>query len=204
MSLNIESAWNGDWFEPFFLITALYFAVDLAWVILVPKCVRSPGTIVQHHIATLLYILIPKYDHSTRWIMGACMSVEVNTWFLIARRVFNKQGLPPWNIGLPPLFSVRVKLVSILFYATWFSIRVGLYPLIWVQIRSMWSERVVSGGSRLNALAVALVLHTVFCALNFKWTHDLIMSKMRYWKRLRNARRGGGDMKMVMGVDKGL
>jgi hypothetical protein len=54
------------------------------------------GVIVQHHIATLLYLVVPYLYPQDSWLMGACLIVEVNTWLLIARRVFNKQGFTPW------------------------------------------------------------------------------------------------------------
>jgi len=191
---DITDAWTGEWFDIFFQITALYFVADLVWVVLVPSCVKSPGTIIQHHIATLFYILIPYYYPEYRWVMGACMSVEINTWFLIARRVFNKQGFPPWVIDLPPFISIRVKLISIFFYATWIGIRCVLYPIIFVALSKLWIALSVKLETKLNVLTIALTLHTVFCLLNFKWTFDLLMSKVRYW------RRGGDEYK----VDKGL
>jgi len=190
---GVENAWTGKFFELFFTVTALYFAVDLLWVACIPRCVKSPGTIVQHHVATLLYILIPRYYPEYRWLMGACMSVEVNTWFLIARRVFNKQGLPPWIIDLPPFLSIRVKLISVCFYVSWVGIRCFLYPLIWDEIRALYLDLSEELESHINILLVAMVLHSVFCALNLKWSYDLLMSKIRYWRK-------GGEYK----VDKGL
>lgn len=190
---DISDAWTGEWFEAFFQITAVYFVADLVWVSLVPSCVKSPGTIIQHHIATLLYILIPYYYPEYRWLMGACMLVEINTWFLIARRVFNKQGFPPWVIDLPPFISIRVKLISIFFYTTWIGIRCILYPIIFVVLSKLWVALCEKHATRCNVLTIALTLHSVFCLLNFKWTLDLLMSKVRYWRK-------GGDYK----VDKGL
>jgi len=111
------------------------------------------------------------------------MSVEINTWFLIARRVFNKQGFSPWVIGLPPVFSIRVKLISIFFYLTWISIRCILYPYMLIEVAQAWQDYSVTVGTKLNVLAIALPLQVVFCLLNIKWTYDLIMSKLRYWRR---------------------
>ena len=54
--------------------------------------------------------------------MGACLCVEVNTWLLIARRVFNKHGFVPWTFDFRCI-SIRVKLISVLFYVTWIAIR---------------------------------------------------------------------------------
>jgi len=94
---TIQDAWlnHPDYFPLFFAITIAYFVADLLWVILIPNCVKSPNVIIQHHIATLIYLIIPyKYPTETGWLMGACLSVEINTWLLIARRVFNKQESP--------------------------------------------------------------------------------------------------------------
>lgn len=113
------------------------------------------------------------------------MSVEVNTWFLIARRVFNKQGLPPWTIDLPFAVSFRVKLISVSFYATWILTRNLLYPVIWVLMLRMFLEHSAES-DHINVMAIALPFHTIFCFLNFKWSWDLLMSKLRYW------RKGGG------------
>ena len=89
---TVADAWTGEWFDLFFWTTLSYFVADLLWILLIPNSVKSPSVIIQHHVATMLYILIPYYTPEVRWCMGACMSVEINTWFLIARRVFNKQG----------------------------------------------------------------------------------------------------------------
>lgn len=180
---TIPEAWTGDWFDIFFTVTLLYFLVDLLWVCLIPSCVKSPATIVKHHVVTLLYLLVPYLAPEYQWCMGACMSVELNTWFLIARRVFNKQGFPPWIIGLPPFFSIRIKLISIFFYLTWVIIRCILYPSLMIVFTKMWNELSEEVGTRWNVLLVTQILHPVFCLLNFKWSYDLLMSKIRAWRR---------------------
>jgi len=187
---TMADAWNGDWFMEFWQVTFLYFLVDLTWMFIKPSCVKSPMTIIQHHIATILYILIPYFNPDLQWCMGACMSVEINTWFLIARRVFNKQGFPPWVIGLPTGLSIRIKLISILFYITWISIRVILYPYLMYAFWLMWTVHSAKSGSRLNPLLIVQPLHFCFCLLNLKWTHDLLMSKIRYWRRPRGSKKG--------------
>uniref|UniRef100_A0A7S2HDI3 TLC domain-containing protein n=1 Tax=Helicotheca tamesis TaxID=374047 RepID=A0A7S2HDI3_9STRA len=191
---TVVNAWTGEWFSLFWDITFLYFMIDLIWVLLVPHCVKSPGTIIQHHIATLGYIFVPYTYSKCQWCMGACMSVEVNTWFLIARRVFNKQGFPPWKLELRPFISIRVKLISIFFYLSWFLIRIFLFPGLIVPIYDMWRDLTDEVGSPFNIMLVTLPLHSVFCVLNLKWTYDLLMSKIRSWKK--------GEKHKV--IDKGL
>jgi hypothetical protein len=179
---SIRQAWTGDWFQPFFAITFMYFIVDLIWILRVPSCVKSPLTIFQHHVCTLFYLYIPFAVPDYRWCMGACMIVEVNTWFLIARRNFNKQGFEPWIIDLS-FFSIRIKLISILFYATWIPIRCVLYPYLLLPFCQLWLEYSTKVGTRLNLVLLCIPLHFSFCLLNAKWTYDLLVSKVRYWRR---------------------
>jgi len=184
---KMEDAWTGAWFDMFFQITALYFIIDLAWIWVLPKSVNSPGTIIKHHIATLLYLIIPFRYPEYRWFMGACMSVEINTWFLIARRVFNKQGFPPWVIDLPFSISIRVKIISVFFYLTWIGTRCALYPMLWFEFYNIWERLTEQTGTVFNLFAIVLSLHTVFVILNFKWTYDLCLSKMRWWKKQKHG-----------------
>eukprot|EP00970_Alexandrium_tamarense_P004945 scaffold808_cov196-Alexandrium_tamarense.AAC.82 len=191
---TMQQAWTGDYFSLFFAVVVGYFVADLIWVKVVPTCVKSPGVIVQHHVATLIYLIIPFRFPDTCWLMGVCLSVEVNTWLLIARRVFNKQGFGPWVIGLPPFFSIRIKMISILFYVTWISIRCILYPIIMKVLWQNWMECYTKYGSIFySRWFVSMALHSVFCLLNFKWTFDLFMSKLKAWKLGKNAK-----------IDKGL
>lgn len=163
-----------------------YFVIDLLWVVIIPRSVKSPMVIIKHHVATILYLQIPYFVPSTRFLFGVLMSVEINTWCLIARRVFNKQGFPPWTINLPfmSMVSIRIKLISICFYITWISIRCLLYPYVLLVFYKMATAK---GGNYLNekermALAIGVCLHAVFCYLNACWTIDLIYQKIRQWK----------------------
>lgn len=180
------NAWHGEYYDAFFMTTVAYFIVDLVWVCVFPKCVKSPSTIVQHHLAVLLYVTIPHTIPYLRWAMGVCMSVEINTWFLIARRVFNKQGFPPWTIDLPYLFSVRVKLISICFYTTWIAARIFIFPYMLVIYYRMFYYPDMFQFER--PLSVAFIsgvatLHSIFVFLNIRWTVDLANSKIKQWKR---------------------
>eukprot|EP00934_Nitzschia_sp_Nitz4_P000786 Nitzschia sp. Nitz4//scaffold213_size37731//21181//22161//NITZ4_007722-RA/size37731-processed-gene-0.42-mRNA-1//1//CDS//3329542071//786//frame0 len=181
-SYTFSEYWTGEWFDAFFISTVLYFVVDLLWILILPSCVKSPSTIIQHHIATLLYIMVPYITPEVRWCMGACMSVEINTWFLIARRVFNKSGFPPWVIDLS-FVSIRVKIISVCFFVTWVGIRCILYPAMMGFILNRWLTASARAGTYINFDLISPILHTTFCALNFKWSYDLLMSKIRYYKR---------------------
>jgi TLC domain len=179
---KLGEAWTGEYYESFFYTVLGYFVADLLWVSVIPACVRSPSVIIQHHLATIFYIMVPHTLPHVRWCMGACMSVEINTWLLIARRVFNKQGFPPWTINFS-FFSIRIKLISTLFYVTWIGIRCILYPYMLIHIFNQYLEYTKEIGTYWNLLIVCFPLHFVFCMLNLKWSYDLLMSKIRYWKR---------------------
>jgi len=178
----IETTWTGDYFIEFWKFTMFYFVVDLLWVCIIPRCVRSPTTIIQHHLVTIVYIMLPLLYPEYQWCMGACLSVEINTWFLIARRVLNKVGVSPWIIDLPFLFSVRVKLISISFYITWVSIRCIFYPVLMFRFYDIWVQHSARHGTHFHLISFVLPIQSVFCILNAKWTYDLFMSKVRQIK----------------------
>merc|ERR1712045_582026 len=130
------------------------------------------------------YLLIPHHIPKFRFLMGVCMSVEVNTWFLIARRVFNKQGLPPWKFDIPCLLSVRVKLISVFFYITWVSIRCIMYPyVLYVMVFPLRSHEEYGAPDGRYAIYAAIGLQVIFCCLNGQWSMQLLNSKMRQWKK---------------------
>lgn len=195
---TMQQAWTGEYFPLFYAVTIGYFIADLIWVCLVPHCVKSPSVIIQHHVATLLYLIIPYVYPQDEWLMGACLTVEINTWLLIARRVFNKQGFGPWvinlnSLGVTTIPHVRIKVISILFYITWFTIRCYIYPQIMYVLFTLWyadhiknNSGVVAGssyyygGSIFNShYCICLLLQSIFVILNFKWTFDLFASKVR-------------------------
>merc|ERR1712048_898285 len=104
------------------------------------------------------------------------MSVEVNTWLLIARRLFNKNGIGVWEMGES---KFQVKLISIGFYATWIFIRLVVYPALFFAIWDGYLARSKVVGSYWHALLVAPILQIVFIVLNLKWSWDLLKSKFR-------------------------
>ncbi len=110
------------------------------------------------------------------------MSVELNTWFLIARRVFNKQGFSPWTLDIPYLTSVRVKLISICFYTTWITIRCIVYPyVLYVMVFSLHNHHTFAEIK--NAVRVAMGIQAIFCYLNAQWSWQLFHSKLRQWRQ---------------------
>merc|ERR1712217_713059 len=123
--------------------------------------------------------------------MGACLSVEVNTWLLIARRLFNRDGHVVFSFSAQtPGGPRQVKIISVLFYMTWVVIRLFIYPAVFYIVIGEYVKRADKVHSHFNALVPAPILQAVFCVLNFKWSYDLLLSKMRKGK-------GKGDGKSL-------
>merc|ERR1719394_743296 len=99
--------------------------------------------------------MIPLWRPQVGWLMGSCLSVEVNTWFLIARRSFNKNGDKPFTTGVPLLKSFRLLIVSTCFYISWFVIRLGFYPYLLILILREHYNLTKEVGSIFNILFVA-------------------------------------------------
>jgi len=179
-TMSITELWTGQYFLSFFWLTFAYFLTDALWVLIRPTCVKSPNVILGHHFTTLFYVLVPYFFPEYGWLMGACMSVEVNTWLIIARRLFNKTGEAVFTFtALTPGGPLKIKLVSILFYTTWVVIRVLLYPALFFVVAGEYWARWTRCSSPINVLMVAPPLQLVFVFLNFKWTYDLLLSKLR-------------------------
>mmetsp|Transcript_1744 Transcript_1744/g.4964 ORF Transcript_1744/g.4964 Transcript_1744/m.4964 type:complete len:190 (-) Transcript_1744:508-1077(-) len=106
--------WHGEYFEHFWWTTLGYFVIDLLWVVMVSGTVRSPSAIVIHHCIVLVYLMVPWLYRGLGWCMGACMAVELNTWFLIARRIFNKAGLNPFGATgeLGEFAGIKIKAIN--------------------------------------------------------------------------------------------
>merc|ERR1719330_2276917 len=128
---------------------------------------------------TFLYIMVPKTQPKFAWLMGCCMTVEVNTWFLIARRAFNKLGEKPFSAGVSLRTSLRLAIVSVSFYVSWFAIRIFFYPYLFVAIVQAWYQYWGETGTPLNFLLVCPFIQGVLICMNFKWTVDLIRSKLK-------------------------
>lgn len=180
VSTNIPEMWHGDYFMEFWWTTASYFVFDVIFVLASPNCVRSPEVIAKHHVVTLGYMCLSLWFRGYEWIVGSCLIVEINTWLLIARRFFNRAGDKPFfSIGVPFTKSLRIKLISVGFYLTWFFIRIILYPALLLPVCQAYATTSEIRGTYVNALAVAPVFHLVFIFLNFKWTVDLVRSKLK-------------------------
>lgn len=89
--------------------------------------------------------------------------VEINTWFLILRRVLYKRQSSP----------LSQSIVSAGFYSSWILIRVFLYPAIMVTFCVMARQRVIETGRLFHWPMIFIPVHCFLCILNLKWTYDL-------------------------------
>lgn len=191
--IPFEQGFTGEYIDMLFYVFAGYVAVDLVWVLLIPRCVKSPKAIINHHIAVLLYLIIPKMYPGFNFLLAILVSVEINTWFLIARRVFNKQKFKPWLLKIPLICTIEIKFLSICFYITWFAIRVVLYPYVYyIFYRMSKGPFLVRHGIPAWVLATSVMFHTGLCFLNCSWTNDLLMNKIRQWKNKEGTKISSG------------
>jgi hypothetical protein len=83
-----------------------YILLDSLWLYAIPSIVKSPGTVLAHHIATLLVLLDPLLQPKHAMYTSACLLVEINTFLLLLRRKLH--------------YSIFVELP---FVATWVMLR---------------------------------------------------------------------------------
>jgi len=173
-----SGAYKGDYFWIMWTTTILYFFLDLSWVIVVPICVKSPDVIKKHHIVAMLYLLSPIIYPQYSWLMGALLSVEINTWFLICRRIVYRSY---YCRSYPAVDPIITTAVSTLFYITWIYVRCYLYPHILVLFMYIWKEEIELTGVYLRGELIFIPIHIVLCVLNLKWTHDLFKPIIKRW-----------------------
>ena len=100
------------------------------------------------------------------------MTVEVNTWLLIARRVIGGRA------------------IELAFYATWIGLRNLYYPyLIWA-FYNEWRTESALCGSPWNPILVTPICQACLSGLNYHWTLQLVMKLARPAKR---GGKGGGS-----------
>lgn len=134
-----------------------YMVFDTVWLVLVPNSVASPGTIIAHHAVCLVGWNIPVFfDYRYAELLSLGPLVEINTWFLIARRNFK-----------------GVHVLNLLFHTTWVALRMIMYPVVLVLFVLQYAEESREFQTWLHAGFLVLVLMVVINILNLKWSVDL-------------------------------
>lgn len=181
-ALNYEYpslSYTGDYFWLMWAATVTYFSLDLSWVSLVPICVKSPGVIVMHHIVAIIYLSAPVFFPRFRWLIGVVLSVELNTWFLICRRLVYRSNYCP--SGYAKVSPIITATVSAFFYITWLVIRCYLYPNVLITFFHLWKKESEKRGIFLFWELIFVPVHAVLCVLNLKWTYDLFKPIVKRW-----------------------
>ena len=111
-------------------------------------------------------ILWPEY----RWFMGALLSVEINTWFMILRRVVYKKKI-----------VMLSDAVSFSFYLSWIVIRCGIYPAILLHFLVLAKLAIGETGRLWHWPMIFIPVHCVLCCLNLKWSVDLFYPIVKSW-----------------------
>jgi len=176
---SLQDMWQGQVGGLFWYVSLAYFLLDLTFVVFFPTSVKSPSVIIVHHMVTIICLLVPKVHPEYLWVMGACMFVELNTWFLIARRSCNKRGEKPFVAGASFAKSCRMLTISLCFYSSWFSIRLALNGFLLPEIFKLWIAHSQRCGSMLNLTLISVFSQLALVILNTKWTIDLMRSKLK-------------------------
>jgi hypothetical protein len=119
--------------------------------------------------------------------MGACLSVEVNTWFLIARRVVYKRNYTKGIIS---------SLVTHCFYISWIVIRCIIYPSVLFMFLHMADVGIRESQSIWHWELLFVPIHFFLCILNLKWTYDLFSPIITRWIKQEET----GDTKLSSGL----
>lgn len=128
----------------------------------------------QHHAVAIAYLSAPLYWSEYRWFMGACLTVEINTWFLILRRVVYKRRA---TLQIPWLMEV----ISASFYVSWIIIRCFIYPTILLVFLQMAKSRVLETNVFWHWPMLFIPVHFFLCVLNLKWSYDLFQPIVTKW-----------------------
>ena len=137
-----------------------YVIVDTLWLAIKPSSVASPLFIIGHHFVTAAAWIFAYLDGDELWKWGLIGPlVEINTWFLLARRT--------WN---------RPLVVEALFYSSWVGLRLILYPVALYQYVQAWFV-IVNQRSFVDSIGwhIMLLSATALNYLNMKWSYDLFL-----------------------------
>lgn len=170
---NYQFVWTGIHFEFLKQNFLLYFLIDTTWICLCPRSVKSPMIIYIHHgISIVGLLLIP--NHISK-LVSSLFFIEINTWFLICRRLFNNKYLEKYkylNI-LGKVVNTDIKLVSILFYISWIYYRLIVMPQL------LYSMILITLNSQSYTNISICLVQGILTLMGIKWSKDLLISKVR-------------------------
>mmetsp|Transcript_19074 Transcript_19074/g.44863 ORF Transcript_19074/g.44863 Transcript_19074/m.44863 type:complete len:273 (-) Transcript_19074:314-1132(-) len=153
---------------------SVYLVFDIVWVAMQPAIVRTPRTIIAHHMITLVVICGTVENARHRVNASRALLVEINTVLLTMRR---RLGRPVW--------------CEVVFYVSWVVLRLLWFPMLGVAMLAS----TFGFGERLRAVAPACLwvdvrspppikAYASLCfaavvSLQFYWTASLLGSLCR-------------------------
>ena len=175
--------WNGSYFNYFWITTMIYFIIDFIWIYLIPNCVKNSNALLIHHIVTIINLLFQYFlIDNVEWITSTCLIVEINTWFLILRRL-------DFQINNNLVRIIMKYYINFMFFFSWILIRLFLYPYLvyYIFISYEYYYQLLSFQYHnyspsfflvLNPVLFPLVGHLLLCTMNFKWSYELIKNNL--------------------------
>eukprot|EP00933_Yihiella_yeosuensis_P064811 TRINITY_DN68335_c0_g1_i1.p1 TRINITY_DN68335_c0_g1~~TRINITY_DN68335_c0_g1_i1.p1 ORF type:complete len:290 (-),score=18.64 TRINITY_DN68335_c0_g1_i1:129-932(-) len=107
----LQHSRDSPWHSIVIAVTSAYLIGDCLWICLEPDMVKTPKSIIAHHVVTFIVLLDPITIPTHRENASRALLVEINTVLLTLRRWL---GRPIWcEIG---------------FYLTWAYIRLVYFP----------------------------------------------------------------------------
>lgn len=146
-------------------VTMAYLISDALWILLQPDMVKTPKSIIAHHIVTVVVIMDTLEFASHRVNANRALLVEVNTVLLTLRRLLGR----PWWCELG-------------FFSTWVLIRLVWFPILGVSLlastfhvnlKEILPPTVAAVMVQVKQPAVRAYASTAFAAvvlLQFYWT----------------------------------
>lgn len=155
-----HDGWYGENFLQICVVGELYFVVDVIWLVIWPTSVASPYVIKCHHLLCCIGWCFPLWWPEMAPYAAACLLVEVNTIFLIAKRYFR---------NTPHL----QRILKICFHLSWVGLRMINYPVICYLYSFEVQQRYSSSGSVVNPTTAAMLMLLSLTCLNGRWSWDL-------------------------------
>ncbi|CAM9310325.1 unnamed protein product [Heterosigma akashiwo] len=155
----------------------VYIAFDTIWITLFRQSVKSPSTVLGHHVAVLVVLLDPILVPVHRAYTAAALIVEVNTTLLILRRRV--------DLGL---------LLEVPFALSWVAIRLIWYPVFSVylalcafpnSLSKVYPEWIVAKrieieqNSPVEFMKASMVMWVGICLFQMWWSIPLIKTWFR-------------------------
>ena len=151
-----------------------YIVADSFWIIFKPKCVGSPRTILIHHIVTTCGWYVQSMDKDLAYFSALALMVEANTWLKITKRYTEA-------------YETLNYIFDIIFYITWFLLRVTMYPYLVYATGIYTIERSYSCGTIFNVALPTCITAVLLMCMNMKWTYDLFMRNGYLGVKVRNT-----------------